>query len=195
MPIVVSYICVMKQELLKREVERTAGYPLRTAGDFEQLSQLLLSHVHESLSPTTLKRFWGYLRNEKVQIRSHTLDVLSRFVGYRNYVDFCAQAERLDQVQSGIISSNRITSEDLRRCQKLIITWRPDRRILVKHNGGGLFQILEAQNTKLCVGDTFRCHLMIQHEPLYMDQVVHQGMPAMTYVAGQKDGVTVEICQ
>lgn len=43
-----------------------------------------------------MKRFWGYLKNEKVQTWPHTLDVLARFVGYKDYEDFCAQAERLD---------------------------------------------------------------------------------------------------
>jgi hypothetical protein len=185
----------MKHELLKREVERTAGLQLTEARDFEVLSQLLLSHTRERLSPTTLKRLWGYLKNEDVQTRPHTLDVLARFVGYRNYEDFCAQADRLDEVQSGIKTEERITSEGLRRGQRLIITWRPDRRIVVRHRDNGHFEILEAENTKLRVGDTFRCHLMIQHEPLYLDDVVHLGQPAMAYVAGQKDGVLVEVCE
>lgn len=43
-----------------------------------------------------MKRFWGYLKNEKVQTWPHTLDVLAWFVGYKGYEDFCAQAERLD---------------------------------------------------------------------------------------------------
>lgn len=184
----------MKHELLKREVERTAGHTLKEAGDFERLSELLFSHTREQLSSTTLKRFWGYLKNEEVQTRRHTLDVLSRFIGFRNYEDFCAHSDRLDEVQSGIMTGERIETGKLKRSQRLIITWRPDRRIMVKHQGGGLFEIVEAENTKLCVGDTFRCHLMIQHEPLYMDEVVHQGMPALTYVAGQKDGVMVEVC-
>ncbi len=38
-----------------------------------------------------MKRFWGYLKNEKVQSWPHTLDVLARFVGYKNDEDFlCA---------------------------------------------------------------------------------------------------------
>ena len=184
----------MKQNLLKREVERTVGRQLTEARDFEQLSHLLLSHTRERLSPTTLKRLWGYLKNEEVQTRPHTLDVLARFVGYKSYEDFCAHSERLDEVQSGIKAEEKITTEGLRRGQRLIITWRPDRRIVVKHIGNGQFEIIEAENTKLSVGDTFRCHLMIQHEPLYLDEVVHQGQPAMVYVAGQKDGVVVEVC-
>ena len=130
-----------------------------------------------------------------MQTRPHTLDVLARFVGYKGYEDFCAQTERLDEVQSGIKTEEKITTEGLRRGQRLIITWRPDRKIVVRLLGNSQFEIIEAENTKLSVGDTFRCHLMIQHEPLYLDEVVHQGQPAMVYVAGQKDGVVIEVCE
>lgn len=70
----------MKQNLLKQKIERAFGRRLKEARDFEQLSHLLLSQTCERLSPTTLKRFWGYLKNEEVQTRLYTLDVLARFV-------------------------------------------------------------------------------------------------------------------
>lgn len=184
----------MEQELLMQEVENVIGHRLTEAGDFEQLSHLLLSHTRERLSPTTLKRLWGYLSNEKVTTRRHTLDVLSRFVGYRSYEDLCNHISDAKEVQSGIRTEERITTEKMRLGQKLIITWRPDRRIVVRHLGGSRFEIMDAENTKLCVGDTFRCHLMIQHEPLYIDDLVHQGMPPVAYVAGQRDGVVIAIC-
>lgn len=185
----------MKQNLLKQEVERTFGRQLTEAGDFEQLSHQIFSHTRESLSPTTLKRLWGYLKNEEVETRRHTHDVLAKFVGFHSYEDFCNHADQLDEVQSGIKTEERINTEELKSGQRLVITWRPDRRIVVKHLGYSRFEIIEAENTKLCVGDTFRCHLMIQHEPLYLDEVVHQGMPPMVYVAGQRDGVIVEVCK
>ena len=87
----------MKHDLLKLEVERIIGHRLTSANEFEQLSHLLLSHTHERLSPTTLKRLWGYLKNEEVETRRHTLDVLSRFVGFGCYEDFCAHLERLEE--------------------------------------------------------------------------------------------------
>lgn len=170
------------------------GRQLKEARDFEELSELLSSHTRERLSPTTLKRLWGYLPHEEVQTRRHTLDVLARLTGFQDYEDFCARADGLDEVQSGILTESSITTEGMRRGQRLVITWRPDRRIVVRHLGDSRFEIVEAENTKLCVGDTFRCHLMIQHEPLYMDDVVHLGQPAMTYVAGQCDGVFVTVC-
>ena len=180
--------------LLKQEVERTFGRKLKEARDFEKLSDLLLSHTKERLSPTTLKRLWGYLKNEEVETRPHTMDVLARLVGFHDYEEFCGQADRLDEAQSGILSGESITTEGMSRGQRLVITWRPDRRIMVRHLGDSHFEVVEAEHTKLCVGDTFRCHLMIQHEPLYLDDVVHLGQPAMVYVAGQRDGVTVRLC-
>ena len=90
----------MKQSLLKKEVERILGHQLKEARDFEQLSHLLLSHTRERLSPTTLKRLWGYLKNEEVQTRPHTLDVLARFVGYRSYEDFYENASDTAEPQS-----------------------------------------------------------------------------------------------
>jgi len=188
------YLRSMKQELLKQEVERMLGRQLKEARDFEQLSHLLLSHTRERLSPTTLKRFWGYLKNEEVQTRPHTLDVLACFVGYKDFEDFCNHADSLDEVQSGIKTEERIRTEDMRRGQRLMITWRPDRRIVVKHLGNSRFEIVEADNTKLSVGDTFCCHLIIQHEPLYLDELSHDRLPPSTYVAGQRDGVVAELC-
>ena len=186
--------CNMKKEELKQEVERVVGHELREARDFETLSHLILKGTRERLSPTTLKRLWGYLKNEEVQTRQHTLDVLARFAGYRCYEDFCAHPDNKEDVQSGICIEDRVTTEGMRLGQRLIITWLPDRRIVVRHLGGSRFEILEVENSKLSVGDTFRCHLMIQHEPLYLDELNHQGLPPTAYVAGQRDGVMVQVC-
>ena len=84
-----SYLRIMEQDLLKKEVERLMGRKLIEARDFEQLSNQIFLHTRDRLSPTTLKRLWGYLRHEEVQTRQHTLDVLARFVGYKNYEAFC----------------------------------------------------------------------------------------------------------
>lgn len=188
------YFANMKKDELKQEVERVVGHELREARDFELLSQLIFKGTREQLSPTTLKRLWGYLKNEEVQTRQHTLDVLARFAGYRSYEDFCTHPDNKEDVQSGICIEERVSTEKMRLGQRLIITWLPDRRIVVRHLGGSRFEILEAENSKLSVGDTFRCHLMIQHEPLYLDELNHQGLPPTAYVAGQRDGVMIQVC-
>ena len=186
------------EEILKKEVERTLGHELRSAADYERLSELVMAHLNEYLSPTTLKRFWGYLPKEKVTTRTHTLDVLARFTGYRDFDTLCQRMDALtegqiQEVQSGILVTDRVNSYSINPGQIIEVRWNPDRRIKVRHHGDGRFEILEADNTKLSVSDTFECHLMIQHEPLYLDRLVHEGGKPVAYVAGMRDGVVITV--
>lgn len=41
--------------------------------------------------------------------------------------------------------------------------------------------------------DTFTCFLIINHDPLFLDKLMHKGKGPYVYVAGKKDGVTVEM--
>ena len=67
-----------------------------------------------------------------------------------------------------------------------------DRRCVVTHLGNGRFRVDEAENSKLSVGDTFECHLFINHEPLFLDKVIRQNQQSpLYYVAGQRNGVII----
>lgn len=72
------------RELIEAVVERK----MKTPKDFEFLSECIFEKFHERISPTTLKRLWGYL-SETTTPRKSTLDILSMFVGYDNWKDFC----------------------------------------------------------------------------------------------------------
>ena len=72
------------RELIEGVVERK----MKTPKDFEFLSECIFEKFHERISPTTLKRLWGYL-SETTTPRKSTLDILSMFVGYDNWKDFC----------------------------------------------------------------------------------------------------------
>ncbi len=178
-------------ELLKEEIIRTAGRQVKTPADFEWLSERVGERTRERLSPTTLKRFFGYL-DEEVKPRVFTLDVLARFVGYKDYATFCNQAGSAE-VQSNIISEERIAVEELNVGDCIRLTWHPDRICVIRHLGEARFEVIEAQQTKLCVGDTFSCHLFISHEPLYIDHLTHNGQEGMSYVVGRKDGIVFEM--
>lgn len=72
------------RELIEGVIERK----MKTPKDFEYLSECIFEKFHEKISPTTLKRLWGYL-SESTTPRNSTLDILSMFVGYDNWKDFC----------------------------------------------------------------------------------------------------------
>ncbi len=182
----------MKTEALKEEICRTAGRAVRTPTDFEWLSERVWERTRERLSPTTLKRFFGYLE-EGVVARKATLDILARYVGYRDYEAFAAGDE---EVQSNIVAAERLTAGQLAKGQTVRLMWKPDRVCVVEHLGQGLFEIMERENTKLEVGDIFECGLLLRNEPLYMNNVRRNGKLVIeTYLVGRKDGVVFEVVQ
>lgn len=71
-------------------VEESAGRKIQTPKDFEFLSEQIFDRLHEHISPTTLKRLWGYL-SEPSEPRLSTLNLLSKFVGYDSWETFCKQ--------------------------------------------------------------------------------------------------------
>ena len=75
-------------ERLRRTIETQAEREMRTPKDFDFLSERIFEKVHLTVSPTTLKRMWGYL-SEAVAPRISTLNILSQFVGFDDWESFC----------------------------------------------------------------------------------------------------------
>ena len=105
--------------------------------------------------------------------------------------DFCSNACN-EELQSGLCLGGKIDADYLYEGQLLRMSWLPDRCCLIEHLGHGEFRIVEAVNTKLSIGDTFTCHLFINNEPVYLDNLIHNGQGPMRYVAGRQSGVLVE---
>lgn len=162
---------------------------MKTPRDFDRLSEMVFGRTRERVSTSTLKRLWGYVDNG-VRPRAFTLDVLARFAGYESYDAF---VKRNGKPESNIVLERRLAVDGLTVGARLKFTWLPDRMCVVEHRGGGRFVVLSVENAKLSVGDTFTCHLMIEHEPLFIDNLVHSGGEPTAYVAGREHGVSFEL--
>jgi hypothetical protein len=72
-----------------------------------------------------------------------------------------------------------------------MIAWQPNRVCLLNYLGDNQFEVMESQNSKLKVGDTFRCGLFILGEPVYIDDLRQNngiGEPKL-FVIGNKSGL------
>ena len=67
-----------------------------------------------------------------------------------------------------------------------------DRTCDVKYLGDQCFVVTASENTRLREGDTFECSLIIEGEPLYLDNLKQGELPAIAYVCGKKTGVWFE---
>ena len=80
-------------QLLREEVEKKAGRKMMTPKDFDFLSESIFEEIHTRISPSTLKRIWGYLQNDNTP-RSTSLNILANYVGYEDWDSFMASAEK-----------------------------------------------------------------------------------------------------
>lgn len=178
-------------EILKEQIERMIGQPVKTPKDFTLLAEKIFGRIHVQLSPTTLKRLWGYL-NEPVAPRPSTLNYLAQFLGYSNLASFCESVQCPLDPQSHLVIGRMVAAEQIPLRAHIRLTWAPERVCEIVHEGNGRFSVLYSQKTKLQAGDTFECKLFIEQEPLYLYNLTHLGQAIPAYVAGKKDGIYFE---
>ncbi len=78
-------------EQLRQAVEQTIGRKMVSPKDFNFLSEDIYERLHQNISTSTLKRVWGYVQ-QYATIRRSTLNLLSQYVGYDDWEQFCSTA-------------------------------------------------------------------------------------------------------
>ena len=169
---------------LKQAVEKQFARRLATSADFAALSE----DLEESLSPSTLKRLWGYVGME-VEPRTSTLDVLSRYVGYRDWRAFRAGLLNSSFSSSAYFNSERIDSQELQPGDVFQIGWRPDRIVTLKYLGNQRFRVDASENSKLQVGDEFTVSSIVKGFTLIIPEIVRGGEVLSSYIAGREGGI------
>jgi hypothetical protein len=70
---------------IKQQIELRFGQPIRYSKDCENLAIHISSACREGISPTTLKRLFGFAKPITTP-REYTLDVLANYLGYASWV-------------------------------------------------------------------------------------------------------------
>lgn len=180
----------VRYERLRSEVETSAGIKPSTPKEFELLSEAISRRTAVLLSPTTLKRIWGYL-NEPVNPRPSTLDTLARFCGWRDYEQYLLTGK--PEIESGNVGAKVLRAgEDIRPGERVRLFWNPARVCEIEYLGKLEWKVVEAEGTRLRPGTTFRCPMIVAGEPLYLDNVAIEGAREGVYVCGRKSGISFE---
>jgi len=174
-------------EHLKNAILRKINRTLESPKDFEYLSEQIQSAVGEYLSPTTLKRIFGFIPMDGTP-RPSTLSILARYIGYTGWQDYLDK----QQVESGFVAARKILSSELVIGQKLSLAWNPDRECLIEYLGENRFVVLHSANAKLQIGDQFTCGQFVQGQPMAASnyQSVREQTTLNTYIAGAQSGLT-----
>lgn len=175
---------------LLSEVERKYGRRIATSTDFEALSVVIEHEINEMISASTLKRLWGYVSSNPSP-RVSTLDILSRYVGKRDYKGFCTSLILTAKKESGSFSGKYISASELEPGQDLVIGWNPNRLVTLKYMGAFRFKTISSANAQLQVGDEFETTNFSLGYPLYIPLIYRGAETLPSYIAGSVNGLTV----
>lgn len=177
-------------QFLLAKVEQTCGRAIQTTTDFEALSVVIEHDINDSISASTLKRLWGYVPSHSTP-RLATLDVLSRYVGERDFLHFCENLRKNASSESGFFSAVRIAASDLEPGTRIRLGWNPDRLVVLESLGAFRFRVLRNHNSSLREGDEFEVASFLQGFPLYIPRILRNGEFLPAYIAGSVNGLTL----
>lgn len=169
---------------LKQAVERKFNARLATSADFAHLSE----EMDERVSPSTLKRLWGYVGMSVVP-RAATLDSLARYAGFRDYRAFREDLETSGMASSAFFNASRLDASTLQEGDVFSIGWRPDRVVAIRYLGEKRFRVIASENAKLQAGDEFEASTIVKGFPLILPEVIRGGKKLPSYIAGRDGGI------
>ena len=175
---------------LLTEVENKYGRRIATTTDFESLSVVIEHTIGELVSSSTLKRLWGYVTLNPTP-RLATLDVLSRFIGYKDFKEFCNGLKDSQAFTSTFFSSKCQTVAELAEGAKVTLGWAPNRLVVLNYLGSFQFEVVCSENSQLQAGDRFELSEIIVGYPLYISRILRDGKYTPSYVAGQINGINL----
>ena len=169
---------------LRQEVERKWGRRLATSADFAALAEAM----DESISVSTLKRFWGNV-GDNPDPRTSTLDSLSRYSGYLNFKAFRDHLKDSGKLPSSYFQAEVVEAFSLAKGEIIMIGWRPDREVLLSYEGDSIFRVLESRNSSLRKDDRFEASTIMKGYPLAISGIFRNGLKTDPYVAGLDGGI------
>lgn len=184
-------------DFLRQKIREIAEFQDKTLTphDFSILQKLVSQKVPDRpLNDKTLKRFFGYDKtDENSLVRLETLDILSQYVGFGNWDAFVEHFRLVSGEGSGDFVGEEICADNLAVGETICIEWNPNRKSVLKYVGNQCFEIVETENSKWQVGDTFSCKHFILGKTLYVDNLTDKSgkIKSNSFVVGDIGGLTV----
>ena len=161
--------------------------------DFIGLADSIESNLKQHISPSTLERVWNYSTRNTTTVSVHTLNLLSEYVGKKNWTDFCSSLYACGLIDSDMVEDKAVFCKSLSVGDRLQIGWLPDRKCVIEYLGDYKFEAISCENSTLQSGDTFKCIEFIKGQPAVMDEFIQDSDSSKTskrYIAGKHHGLS-----
>lgn len=169
-------------EQLLVEVEEKFGTKPHSPADFNELILAIQRETNGIISLSTLERLWGYVNNVD-RPRISSLNVLARYVGYKDWHEYNNVLKEKQRSNSKHILEGAVLARDL-GVGHLVGVRIGVRQYVFRYLGKSRFVVVESKYSMLKPGDTFTTTFFLVGHPLYLDNWVHENEPPQLYAAG-----------
>lgn len=186
-------ITALKMKLspyIKQLLKEKSGHEIRLSRDCELLALDIESVTSEHIGVNTIKRLLGFIADERTT-RTSTLDVIAHYLGFANWEDLRLADENYSN--SAFDDRDEFLAGSLEIGQKVIISYPPNRTIIIENLGDNHFRVIESENSKLLKGDLLTLTHIIRHYPLLVSEVIRDDQNLGPFTAGKTQGINFEL--
>ncbi len=176
-----------KLNQLRQAVEEAFGHTPGSPTDFDNLSLQIHAATKKKIGVTTLKRFWGYVKSD-YNATYTTLSVLTRYVGYRDWDEFCTYYKIGD---SNFSTPRLVVAANLPLDSIVKAEWEEEKSITIKKiEQPNKFEVIESTNIKLLPQDTLTIDTLLIGEKFIANDCRRAAQSLGTYLASHNSALT-----
>lgn len=176
----------MLSEVIKKIIEEKSDMKIRYSRDCEVLSEKIHEHCNTRLSPSTLRRLFGFVKGTGA-VRAHTLDVVSNYIGFATWDELI---ESFDYTKKKEKPLRELNLTRIKKGTKVGYTHSKNAEVHFSSLGKGEFQVDSASNSLLKVGDKFKAEVIKLHHPFFITNVVTKNKMVEKVVEGRVSGIS-----
>ena len=175
---------------LVRITNENLGYQPTTPTGFNDLSRQIQQITGNSLSPSSIKRIWGYIPY-KGNFATTTLDILARYNGMRDWESFKKKLKEdpASDDESGFHDNTITDTSKYRPGDKIELSWNDGKVCELECVGQMRFRVLRSENIKLKTSDTVTLHTLCIGQPVYISDIIRGDIHYTAYVGAKKGGL------
>jgi hypothetical protein len=173
--------------VIKRQIEERYGRPIRYPKDCEALAVEISSQCKERISPSTVKRIYGFVKGTQ-EPRLFTLYVLAKYLDCPSWEDLLNKTYKIEIADHPTIKE--LSVEDLNTGDQIEFQYEPGRKVVVVYKEQCVFEVVNAEDNKFQTGDRFKTQNFILNYPLIANEVSRDGIDMGQLKAGIVSGLT-----
>lgn len=166
------------------------GYIPSTPTEFNELSRMIQKKTGRSISLSSIKRIWGYVKYEGFPSVT-TLNNLAQYNEFKDWESFLmSHSTQNSDDDSGFIEKSLINTDSLNVGDRLSLSWNNGKSCEIECIAHMRFRVNESHNIKLEVGDTFTLHTLCVGHPIYVSDIERGDLHVAAYIGAKKGGLS-----